>query len=181
MKNCTSVLLSLLISGSLILGCGHTGDKPTEGLAGPGGPTLADTKLVHGNAYDYFGDSVLNPEKAIAVGTLVENLKPNSRLSAKIAGTISGSCQNKGCWVSVKMADGKDLHVTFKDYGFFVPVKDLTGKQIVLDGEAYWDSTSVETLREEAKEEHKSKKELAAITEPLVTIAFEASGAAIKK
>ncbi|MEM6767781.1 MAG: DUF4920 domain-containing protein, partial [Bacteroidota bacterium] len=42
--------------------------------------------------------------------------------SLKLSGEVDACCQAKGCWMSMTLPDGKSMRVTFKDYGFFVPI-----------------------------------------------------------
>lgn len=97
----------------------------------------------------------------------------------KVVGKVNEVCQAKGCWLNLDKGDGTGMRVTFKDYGFFVP-KDCGGKQAVVMGHAYMDTTKVEDLRHYAEDEGKSKEEIEKITEPLVELAFEAEGVIIK-
>ena len=76
----------------------------------------------------------------------------------------------------VSATAGKDtMFVQFKDYGFFMP-KDLAGAQVTMQGYAYREATSVEELRHYAEDEHQSKAEIEAITQPKVELKFMASG-----
>ena len=100
--------------------------------------------------------------------------------TVKVAGEVDAACKMKGCWMTMKLADGSDMRVRFKDYGFFVP-KDCAGKTAVVEGRAFYDTTSVEMLRHYAvdggmSEEEAEKK----YTEPEVAVAFEATGVIIK-
>ena len=73
----------------------------------------------------------------------------------------------------------KEMRVTFKDYGFFVP-KDCAGKTAVIQGKAYLDTTSVEDLRHYAMDGGMTEEEATAkYTEPEVAISFEATGVAL--
>lgn len=98
----------------------------------------------------------------------------------KLAGTVEAACQMKGCWMTIKLDNGEDMRVRFRDYGFFVP-KDCAGKVAIIEGNAYRDTTSVEDLRHYAVDGGMSEEEAAAkYTEPEVSIAFEATGVIIK-
>ena len=97
----------------------------------------------------------------------------------KVTGTVESVCQAKGCWMQVKLADGKSMRVTFKDYGFFVP-KDIAGKTVVMDGKAYVKTTSVKTLKHYAEDAGKKPEEIAKITEPEKALAYEAKGVIVK-
>jgi hypothetical protein len=57
---------------------------------------------------------------------------------------IDAVCQKKGCWMEVDLADDNVARVTFKDYGFFVPLNAGESEAIV-HGKAFW---KVETMAE---------------------------------
>jgi hypothetical protein len=77
------------------------------------------------------------------------------------------------------MNNGETIRVTFKDYGFFMPL-DAAGKTVIADGIASIEETSVADLKEYAKDAGKSQEEIDAITEPERELVFEASGVIIK-
>jgi hypothetical protein len=58
--------------------------------------------------------------------------KPENGRVVRLEGTIERVCQNKGCWLEFKQ-EARSVHVTFENYGFFVP-KDSIGKPVVLEG-----------------------------------------------
>jgi hypothetical protein len=58
--------------------------------------------------------------------------KPEAGQLVRLEGTIDKVCQNKGCWLELKQ-QASSVHVTFENYGFFVP-KDSMGKPVVLEG-----------------------------------------------
>ena len=58
--------------------------------------------------------------------------KPENGRTVRLEGTIERVCENKGCWLEFKQ-EAKSVHVTFENYGFFVP-KDSIGKPVVLEG-----------------------------------------------
>ena len=65
------------------------------------------------------------PAKAAAV-SLEKVLASPAEYAKKaviVEGVISQACSNKGCWIELAPASGKPgIRVTFKDYGFFVPL-----------------------------------------------------------
>ena len=73
----------------------------------------------------------------------------------------------------------KEVMVRFKDYGFFMPL-DSQGKEVVLEGKAFVQTTSVAELRHYAKDAGKSKEEIAAITTSKKEFSFEANGVLLK-
>ena len=132
-------------------------------------------EIVNGTAY--FGDSVKN-DQAIELASIQTEMKGESKKDMKIKGVVKEVCQEKGCWMTMTLDNGDEMRVTFKDYKIFVP-KDLGGKEVVLDGFAYTDTTSVEKLRHYAEDAGKSEAEIAAITSPKQQLAFEAKGVVV--
>lgn len=95
-----------------------------------------------------------------------------------LKGEVVEVCQKKGCWMTLKLEDDKTMRVTFKDYGFFVP-KDISGKEVVINGLAKREVTDVETLKHFAEDAGKSAEEVAAITEPQTEVTFVADGVVV--
>ena len=96
---------------------------------------------------------------------------------------VSEVCQAKGCWMNLTSgADSThvEMFVQFKDYGFFMP-KDLAGKEVIVEGKAYKEATSVEELRHYAEDAGKTEEEIAAITEPQMEKKFLATGVVLVK
>ena len=91
-----------------------------------------------------------------------------------LEGTVGKVCQKKGCWMSLRQ-DGKDIRITFKDYGFFVP-KDCMGKRVRAQGTVAETTQSVAEARHYLKDEGASRAEIKKIKAPVKTIAFVATG-----
>lgn len=129
---------------------------------------------------EYFGAKITE-ENSLPVDSVVSMLKNSSEdiASIKATGKIEAVCKNKGCWLTIANSVGEPMRITFKDYGFFVPM-DCNGKTAIFEGKAYHDTTSVEMLREYAKDDGKSKAEIEKITEPEINLSFEATGVIIK-
>ena len=70
---------------------------------------------------------------------------------------------------------GKESMVRFKDYGFFVP-KDIADQRIIIEGVAFIEEVSVNTLRHYAEDDGKSAKEIAIITESKKILTVVSSG-----
>lgn len=99
----------------------------------------------------------------------------------KVVAPVEATCQNKGCWMTVKLADDEEMRVTFKDYGFFVP-KDSPGKTAVMTGDMNYDTTTVERLRHFAVDGGMAEAEAEkTITEPEISMSFEATGVIIRE
>ncbi len=132
-----------------------------------------DGRSFHGFRIDESG--------AVPVDQLATLLGEKESLDGvKVTGTVDAACQMKGCWMTMSLENGSEMRIRFKDYGFFVP-KDCGGKTAIMEGRAYFQTTSVEMLRHYAvdggmSEEEAEKK----YTEPEVALAFEATGVIIK-
>ncbi len=128
--------------------------------------------------YSYFGDTITD-ENAQDIGQLATYLGDKESVQLKVSGKIEEVCQKKGCWMTLSMAGEGPVRVTFKDYGFFVP-KDASGKNVIIEGVAYRDTTTVEQLKHFAQDAGKSEEEIEKITQPEYALSFEASGVIIK-
>ena len=128
--------------------------------------------------FSYFGNSI-NADGAIASNQLLAQLAGKDSASLKVEGIITGVCQKKGCWMEMEIGNNQTMRVTFKDYAFFVP-KDASGKTAIIEGYAHNDTTSVDELRHYAEDDGQSKEEIEKITQPEVSISFEAKGVILK-
>ena len=135
---------------------------------------LHSTKNVSGTV---FGDSITDAN-VFDLAAMSAAMKNETKKDMKIRGIVNEVCQKKGCWMTMKLNNGDNMRVTFKDYKIFVP-KDLSGKEVVLEGFAYADTTSVENLQHYAEDAGKSKSEIAKITAPKKQLAFEAKGVVV--
>ncbi|MEM9918559.1 MAG: DUF4920 domain-containing protein [Bacteroidota bacterium] len=126
-----------------------------------------------------FGE-LIDEKDAITLAELPAQLESADSVRVKLSGTVESVCQVKGCWMNIvsKDAEGQEVFVKFKDYGFFVPV-DIAGKTVVMDGYAFKEMTSVDELRHYAEDEGQSEEQIAAITEPVEELKFMASGVLI--
>lgn len=129
--------------------------------------------------YQYFGEEFSN-ENVLTDVEMKEKFKSlgvNDTVYATFTATVNEVCKKKGCWMKLDI-DGEETMVRFKDYGFFMP-KDIDGKSVTLNGKAYVEEMSVKDQRHYAEDGGKSEEEIAAITEPKLTLAFEADGVLI--
>ncbi|MEQ8909492.1 MAG: DUF4920 domain-containing protein [Vicingaceae bacterium] len=127
----------------------------------------------------HFGE-LIDENGALTIDEFATKMNGKDSLKVKISATATDVCQKKGCWMKVQTADGGKMRIRFKDYGFFVP-KDISGKQVVFEGVAFQDTTTVEDLKHYAEDAGKSAEEIAAITEPEIQTAFMAHGVMIKQ
>jgi hypothetical protein len=132
--------------------------------------------------YASFG-SEISKEKAITSKEMLvkfESMIAGDTLSVKFTSEIKEVCSKKGCWMKLPLAAEKETMVRFKNYGFFMPL-DAQGKEVILEGKAFVQITSVEALQHYAEDAGKSKEEIDAIVAPKKEFAFEATGVLLKK
>lgn len=125
-----------------------------------------------------YGEKI-SQSNAISVSELTEELSSSDEIETKVTGTINASCAAKGCWMTMELSNGDEMRVTFKDYGFFVPTKGLSGKTAIVEGVAKRSVTDVATLKHFAEDAGKSEEEIAKIDKPLEEVTFVADGALI--
>lgn len=147
----------LILTVSVIMACGTSSEVAT------------------GNT---FGEA-LSADQIYSMSDL--NLKMSDQIQLgkiKVKGDVEAVCKKKGCWMTIKNPEGEAMRVTFKDYGFFVPL-DCDGKSAIFEGKAYVTETSVADLRHYAEDEGLAQEEINKITEPKRELTFEATGVEI--
>lgn len=160
----------LILLISLFLGCKQ--EQQASAIEVHTASANATSGTVYGQAF-----SVAD---AMDVAQLQNALQGNDSIQAVVASEIAASCQSKGCWMDVQFEDNSIMKVTFKDYGFFLPVQDLKGKSVVFTGTAKRIVTSVDEQRHYAEDAGKSKNEIDAITVSKEAVRFVADGVIIK-
>ncbi len=110
---------------------------------------------------------------------LYNGLENREAIEVQYKGIVSSVCQVKGCWMTVELANGQEARVTFKDYGFFVPV-DLAGKEVVVSGMAQVDVISEEDRKHYAEDAGKSATEVRNIRGNLKSYSLVANGVIIE-
>ncbi len=123
---------------------------------------------------EYFGAKI-DDKGVMPYAKLVSEMAAKDSLAVKVKGKVAEVCQVKGCWMSIVEEGKEDMFVKFKDYGFFMPL-DISGKEVIMEGYAFREVTSVEELQHYAEDEGKSPEEIAAITQPEEELKFMASG-----
>lgn len=82
------------------------------------------------------GAAVDPDAKAISVAALLENPDAYTSAPVVVEANVVSSCTRKGCWMELAAEKGQPgVRVTFKDYGFFVPL-DAKGMQARAEGVA---------------------------------------------
>ncbi|MEM6395798.1 MAG: DUF4920 domain-containing protein [Bacteroidota bacterium] len=155
----------------LVVACGST-DVSTE-------DQQVDESVVAAPEYagEIFGEGEYGDfEESISLPELLEataDLPEGDSLDVIVRAEVSDVCKKKGCWMS--LGDEGDVFVRFKDYGFFVPT-DIPGREVVAEGKAYYQVTSVEELRHYAEDDGQTPEEIARIIEPERELRFLATG-----
>lgn len=155
-----------LLAFTLIVGfgtaCGSTGQP--KGMASENTESSDQT----------FG-AAFTPKAVVAYQDLSAKVTDTDSLAVTVQGTVAEVCQSKGCWMSITNGEGDDMMVRFKDYGFFMP-KDISGREVIMNGKAFYQVTPVDELRHYAEDAGKSQAEIEAITEPKRELSFLADG-----
>ena len=103
-----------------------------------------------------FGDKISNEKVLTSKEMLIkfEDMIAGDTINIKFASEIKEVCAAKGCWMKLPLAEEKEAMVRFKDYGFFMPL-DSKGKEVVLEGKAFVQTTSVAELRHKNHKKYK--------------------------
>ena len=121
-----------------------------------------------------FGENIEN-DKIMSKKELVSLYDNDSKFITKFEATVVDVCQMKGCWMRLDLGDNKKVLVNFKDYGFFVP-KDISGKNVIVSGEAFKKIISVDELKHYASDRGESEEKIASIDKPEIVYSLIANG-----
>lgn len=93
-------------------------------------PVVADEVITRGAA-------LTKDAKSVSIATVLENPDAYTKDAVVVEGVIAANCTRKGCWMQLApAADAKEsVRVTFKDYGFFIPL-DAKGMKARAEGVA---------------------------------------------
>jgi len=141
-----------------LFACGQKKQEKTEGK-----------EVSYGQAFD--------GTKAVGVDVALAEFEKNGKAEATVSGSISAVCKGEGCWYSIK-AGNADVYAEFDEK--FTIAKDCAGKNTLATGRFYRDTTGIDDLKKEAKEEGKPQSEIDAIKAPKMVVQFKASGVVIK-
>ena len=121
-----------------------------------------------------FGENI-EKNKVMSKKELISLYDNDSKFNAKFEATVVDVCQMKGCWMRLDLGDNKKVMVNFKDYGFFVP-KDISGKNVIVSGEAFKKIISVDELKHYASDRGESEEKIASIDKPEIVYSLIANG-----
>jgi hypothetical protein len=103
----------------------HHPPAPTQAAAPQAG---GGWKLTRGEA--------LKGAPAVKLADLLAKPQEHQGKTVLLEGQVRKACEKKGCWMELATAQdakGPGVRVTFKDYGFFVPL-DSAGSQARVEG-----------------------------------------------
>lgn len=84
---------------------------------------------------------------AVTLSALLKSPEAHDGKTVTVEGRVRKACQRKGCWMELAESEkGAGVRVTFKDYGFFVPL-DSAGRRAKVEGQVKVAALSEETAR----------------------------------
>jgi hypothetical protein len=155
---------------------------PAQPASAPASAPAAGTSTQAANSE--WGNGTIHRGDAFAVAsetTLADVLADPKKVAGtpiRTAGVVARACTKKGCWMELQTAQGgPGVRVSFKDYGFFVPL-DSAGATAKIEG-----LVEVKTLSK-ADAEHLEGEGAKLVRGPdgtAVELAFVASGVELTK
>lgn len=141
-------------------------DDTEAGQAG-NAPAGADS-----DARIYGAQPTLASQPALGLREAIERTSAGEE-TIRLHGEVVDVCRKKGCWMMLR--DGADeVRVTFKDYGFFVPV-DLSGSEVTVEGVLQSKVLTEAEARHYAEDAGSTPQEIAAIVGDQTEYSFVAT------
>ena len=162
MKSITLVIICVLLLNSCKNKSQEVVEKPVK---------------IEKNEYATFGKEIIANDavQAKSMAAHYKTMNAGDSINSKMIAEVKEVCQAKGCWMRLNLDGENEVMVKFKDYGFFVP-KDISGKNVIINGKAYVKEVSVDEQRHYAEDEGLSQEEIDKITEPKEELKFMADG-----
>ncbi|MGZ5441697.1 MAG: DUF4920 domain-containing protein [Thermoanaerobaculia bacterium] len=81
------------------------------------------------------GAAIAKDAKSVPLATVLASPAEYTKTPVVVEGVVTNACERKGCWMQLQPAPDADqsVRVTFKDYGFFVPL-DSKGMKARAEG-----------------------------------------------
>ena len=127
---------------------------------------MGDAKVIHRGA-----PFALKASDTTMLDTIAADPKAYAGKMVRVSATVERVCKKKGCWMQLK---GKTAgaRVTFKDYGFFVPL-DCQGAIATVEGKVEIKTLSAEERAHLAGDEGVPVEKVAAVELRLIATAAE--------
>jgi len=131
MKTFRSVVLTLLALPLVAL-AEAPASKPAVQEDCPHPPPPAEAKPTAG--WTLTRGEALKGAPAVKLSELLAKPQAHEGKTVRVEGQVRKACEKKGCWMELaEGAKGAGVRVTFKDYGFFVPL-DSAGASARVEG-----------------------------------------------
>ncbi len=131
MKTFRSALLTLLALPLVAL-AEPPAEKPAVQEECPHPPPPAEAKPAAG--WTLTRGEALKGAPAVKLSELLAKPQTHEGKTVRVEGQVRKACEKKGCWMELaEGAKGAGVRVTFKDYGFFVPL-DSAGSSARVEG-----------------------------------------------
>ena len=131
MKTFRSALLTLLALPLVAL-AEAPASKPAVQEDCPHPPPPAEAKPTAG--WTLTRGEALKGAPAVKLSELLAKPQAHEGKTVRVEGQVRKACEKKGCWMELaEGAKGAGVRVTFKDYGFFVPL-DSAGASARVEG-----------------------------------------------
>lgn len=124
----SAALVSLLLATA-------PSSKPTPAEAGAGAKAEAPAAKSSSDVIQR-GEKLTGKGEKVTLDALLASPEKHDGKTVALEGTARKVCTKKGCWMELATANdakANGVRVTFKDYGFFVPL-DAAGAQVKLEG-----------------------------------------------
>jgi hypothetical protein len=99
-------------------------------------PVPAQAVAAQSGGWTLTRGEALKGAPAVKLAELLAKPQEHSGKTVLVEGQVRKACEKKGCWMELSTATdakGPGVRVTFKDYGFFVPL-DSAGSQARVEG-----------------------------------------------
>ena len=173
MKTLLNLFLALAVF-AFLSACGSTDQAAADAES-----TTETEEMAEESGPQTFGAAFEAADVLAYENLAAEMSEATDSMAVTVQGKVSDVCQKKGCWMNITQENGEEMMVRFKDYGFFMPL-DIAGREVIMNGKAFYQTTSVDDLRHYAEDAGKSQEEIDAITEPKRELAFLADGVILR-
>ena len=123
---------------------------------------------------EHYGAEISNGEP-ISVPEAIASVGSGEQETLLVQGEVTSVCQMKGCWMGFS-SDAGDIRITFKDYGFFVPLS-IMGKTARVEGTLEKVELSLADSKHLVQD---AGGDPSTVTEPIVEYQFVASGVEVR-
>ena len=142
------IIIAVLLTGFIAISAPAAADNQTETKATTGEvPESTEPGEVIKR-----GNKIGSKSPVVTLENVIKNPEKYENKKIIIEGTVNNVCQKKGCWMEVQPEpDSVGVRVTFKDYGFFVPM-DAAGYAVRCEGKV-----KVETLSKDDADHYEAE------------------------